>query len=239
MAFPGTYNINYYKGDTLEFRVYPKDSNGGVFPIAQYVAPNGVTRFTIAPNRGSAVGAIQGYAVIDDDNTHILCAITPANGAALDAGTTYVYDIEIARADANYDYVYTLLTGTIAVAEQVSQPGETQVPSQATDLVQQYQATNSIAISWTPGVGGGALEEYKVYVFPYTVDPAVLLPALADPSNYETISSALPAHLFTGLTPSTAYLVAVQPSNSVGDASQLTMLSNLGLAPVYTLDEVS
>lgn len=121
MAFPGTYNINYYKGDTFEFRVYPKDSAGDAFPLSQYV--EGTTSFTISSERGTTEGLISGYAQISNDETYILCAITPTNGASMVAGTEYVYDVEISRTDAPYDYIYTLLTGTISVTEQVTQPG--------------------------------------------------------------------------------------------------------------------
>jgi len=134
MAFPGTYNINYYKGDTLEFRIYPKDSTGGAFPLSQYVSPNGVTKFTMATARGTSEGTIQGFAEISNDQTNILCAITPANGAEMTAGQEYVYDVEIAKTDANYDLVYTLLTGTISVTEQITQPGTLTIPNNPTDL---------------------------------------------------------------------------------------------------------
>jgi len=123
MAFPGTYNINYYKGDTLEFRVYPKDSAGGTFPLSQFVDPDGVTKFTIAPTRGSLVGSVEGYAQISNDQTYILCAITPAVGSSLDSDTVYEYDVQIARSSVDYDYVYTLLTGSVTVTEQVTQAG--------------------------------------------------------------------------------------------------------------------
>jgi len=37
MAFPGTYNISYYKGDTYEFRIYPKTADGDVFDLTPYI----------------------------------------------------------------------------------------------------------------------------------------------------------------------------------------------------------
>lgn len=122
MAFPGTYNIEYYKGDTFEFRIYPKDSAGAAFPLEDY-STGGDTTFTIASSRGdSPDSSIEGYAVIADNYEYVQCAITPANGAELTAGTTYVYDVEISRADAPYDFTFTLLTGTISVTDQVTQP---------------------------------------------------------------------------------------------------------------------
>lgn len=52
MAFPGTYNINYYKGDTYEFNVYPKNSDGTTFNLN--TDPAYTPTFTIATKRGSA-----------------------------------------------------------------------------------------------------------------------------------------------------------------------------------------
>lgn len=52
MAFPGTYNINYYKGDTFEFNVYPKNSDGTAFNLN--TDPAYSATFTIATKRGSA-----------------------------------------------------------------------------------------------------------------------------------------------------------------------------------------
>ena len=48
MAFPGTYNFNYYRGDTFQFIVRPKDANGDQFDLDGYTAG-----FTIASSRGA------------------------------------------------------------------------------------------------------------------------------------------------------------------------------------------
>jgi hypothetical protein len=118
MAFPGSYNFNYYRGDTFEFRVYPKDSAGGIFDLTGYGTP----LFTISTSRGATGVAdqISGYAVVSADKTHILCAIEPDVGIDLEAGTSYVYDIEISKTDVVYDKKYTLLTGNITVTDHVS-----------------------------------------------------------------------------------------------------------------------
>ncbi len=131
MAFPGTYDINYYKGDTFEFRVFPKDSAGAVFSLADYaegIAADPVSasvHFTIAPSRGTLddpTDAIAGYIAISSDSTYLQCAITPTNGAELTAGTAYVYDIKIARTSSPYPLDFTLLTGTISVTDDVIEP---------------------------------------------------------------------------------------------------------------------
>jgi hypothetical protein len=119
MAFPGTYNINYYKGDTYEFRIYPKDAAGDPFPLADYA---GSESFTIANVRGStATTTVLAYANIVSD--YVLCTIRPPDGEDLTAGTTYYYDVSIDRASDEstpYESIFTLLTGTITVTDHVS-----------------------------------------------------------------------------------------------------------------------
>lgn len=117
MAFPGTLNINYYKGDSYEFNIFPKDASNAIFNLDGYNV-----KFSIAETRGSS-SIIEGSARISPDNSRIECAITPANGASMDAAKDYQYDVEIAKANSPYPKVYTLLTGTIFVQEQVTPPG--------------------------------------------------------------------------------------------------------------------
>lgn len=116
MAFPNELNLNYYKGDTQEFAIYPKKTDNSAFDMTGYTV-----KFTIAESRGSS-SVITCYAVIDSLNTSKLnCAIRPADGAQLVPGTTYYYDVEIKKTSTPYDLVYTVLTGTVSVTEQVSQ----------------------------------------------------------------------------------------------------------------------
>lgn len=117
MAFPGTYNISYYRGDTLEFRIYPKDSSGASFDLSGYTP-----LFTIADVAGSNGTQLEGYAEIDASNTSILCAIDPTVGNQLEGGTSYVYDVQINNDETTlpYNNVYTLLNGRITVTEQVT-----------------------------------------------------------------------------------------------------------------------
>lgn len=243
MAFPGTYNFSYYKGDTFEFRVYPKDSAGGTFPLSQFVSPNGVTKFTIAPTRGATTGLIEGYAEISNDQTFILCAITPTNGATLAAGTSYVYDVEIARSTTPYDFIFTLLTGNITVTEQVTQPGELSLPDNPTGLTLVDVTTNSISVSWTAPATGGTPEGYKIYVLPYTTDPSTILAKLtAGPDA--TVGAETTSYTATGLDASTGYLIGIRSFNDVGDALAFEgftplILSNLLAGPITTLPEAS
>ena len=122
MAFPGTYNISYYRGDTLEFNVYPKDSDGNDFSLTDYTA-----RFVVADKAGPDQDiSIDKDPVVNGPNAgnFIACVIEPDEGDLLLGGQTYVYDLEISKPasglEGSYPFVYTILTGSISVTEQVA-----------------------------------------------------------------------------------------------------------------------
>lgn len=260
MAFPGTYNINYYKGDTFEFRVYPKDASGAAFPLGQYVAPAGLVRFTIAPAYGElkeGQTAVKGYAEISNDQTNILCVITPTNGNSLVAGTTYVYDIEIARESTPYNYIYTLLTGTVTVSAQVSQPTlsiATLKPNHISNLTQTGSTSTSVSLSWTAPTADASYGEattYEGYILEVT-DNILIIGAALQAGPVKTVETTeitfewLDSAETVALSPETAYMVAIIASNLGGDASIATwtdlptaIASGAVLAPVLTLGESS
>ncbi len=147
MAFPATYDFNYYKGDTFEFRIYPKKNDGTVFELSGFriptnfannpdyytdtVAPYDSAQFTISTVRGASGSPIKCFAKISDDGTFVQCAIRPTEGNTLIAGTEYVYDVEVRKpagspGTGQYEIVHTLLTGTITITDQVTgaQPAE-------------------------------------------------------------------------------------------------------------------
>ena len=119
MAFPGELNINYYKGDTHEFKIYPQKTDGSIFQLNDYSNAT----FTIATERGEDPATrIFGHASIDGSGTYITCAITPENGALMDSAVTYVYDVQVyAPGSSTYDNIFTLLTGSISVTDDVTQ----------------------------------------------------------------------------------------------------------------------
>jgi len=121
MAFPGELNINYYKGDTHEFKVYPQKTDGSIFYLSDYTN----STFTIAESRGTAgvaLGQIHASARISSDGTNVTCAITPENGKLMDPTKTYVYDVQVYSQGADtYDKVFTLITGSISVTDDVTQ----------------------------------------------------------------------------------------------------------------------
>lgn len=127
MAFPGTYNISYYMGDTYEFNVYPKNASGGTFSLASYTDFD----FVIAEVAGAdgVAGRVNCFAVVSDDNTYVRCAIRPEDALSLDPSKDYVYDVQIAKnVDGDdYPYVYTLLTGSISITDQVTPVVDTDI----------------------------------------------------------------------------------------------------------------
>jgi len=258
MSFPATYNINYYMGDTFEFRIFPKDASGAPFPLAQF--PN--VRFTIATQRGplpsTAPPRIEGYAEISIDRTSILCSIRPSDSAFLDATRQYVYDVEISRTASPYNQVFTLLTGNISITDQITPaittppppPPSPQAPGPVASTQVTGVTTSSITVDWSPPTTGGVPSGYKLYIVPY--DPSFestfllgqivsLLPTLepfVEDENTFTFTSttAVPAFDIPSLPlfPDTPYIYAVVAFNSVGDSSPV---GNFNVS-AGTVDEV-
>jgi len=116
MAFPGTYNFNYYNGDSFEFYVKPLTSNGQLFEdLEDYEAS-----FAIATARGSVDAIVLSSAsstlVAEIDTDHVVCEILPDSGSALQ-DSSYVYDVQIFNSDTGKKY--TILTGTITVTQDI------------------------------------------------------------------------------------------------------------------------
>ena len=112
MAFPGTYNFSYYKGDTSQFVIRPKNSDGSSFDLTGYTA-----NFFIASARGNNPSfRVEAEAVVSSVNDTVTCTILPGVGGTLNAGT-YVYDVQITSGPST---IFTLVTGNITVTEQVT-----------------------------------------------------------------------------------------------------------------------
>jgi hypothetical protein len=111
MAFPGTYNFSYYRGDTAEFVVRPKSTNGTAFDLTSYTGD-----FFIANKRGTGATQYEAQAVVNSVNNTVTCTILPGIGRGLAAGT-YVYDVQI---NNGVSLIFTLLTGTITVTDDIT-----------------------------------------------------------------------------------------------------------------------
>jgi hypothetical protein len=123
MAFPGTYNFNYYAGDTFEFFIYPKNSTGGVFDDLSDYTP----LFVVAESRGASASVIDSLDITSasatvQDGDHVSCMILPDGGRQL-TKPTYLYDVQIENTNplsTSFGKVFTLLNGTISVTQDVA-----------------------------------------------------------------------------------------------------------------------
>lgn len=113
MAFPATYNISYYRGDSYSFILNPKNSDGSNFNLTNYSGD-----FQVKATRNpDAPLLIAGNVDVDTPIVGSLtCSIDPETGENLDAGT-YVYDVQIVNTNGT---VYTLVTGNFVVTNDIS-----------------------------------------------------------------------------------------------------------------------
>lgn len=123
MAFPGTYNFDYYRGDTFQFTITPKTSTGATFPLDSYAAAGAI--FTISSARGdspsttinSVDNSTKLAATINTSTDIVTCVIKPGARDDLVGENTYYYDVEIFNGAS---LRYTLLTGEITVTDDVT-----------------------------------------------------------------------------------------------------------------------
>lgn len=115
MAFPATYNISYYRGDTYEFVINPKNSDGTNFDLSNYLTNDALFTVSLRSN-GSDTFVFNGEIEVNSDSSYVRCGIPASSGSALVGGNSYYYDVEISNASATY----TLLNGRINVTNDIS-----------------------------------------------------------------------------------------------------------------------
>ena len=124
MAFPSTYNFNYYRGDTFTFTVTPKGQDGNNFPLAATPGTsNYLSKMTVIGGTDSAPITAVINTSIDYVTNVITATITPSLRSTLVPGV-YDYDLEIYRLDTSgttIDKVYTLLAGRITVIADITE----------------------------------------------------------------------------------------------------------------------
>lgn len=116
MSFPATYNISYYKGDLYQFVIRPKNSAGDPFPITSSTHD---AYFRVSTSRGGDAGNTDDLtATIIDGN--VVSTIQPSDNIGSSA-TSYFYDVSVQK-KTDAQEVYTLLTGTISVTKDITDP---------------------------------------------------------------------------------------------------------------------
>jgi hypothetical protein len=117
MAFPGTFNFSYYRGDTYQFIVRPKNESGASFQLDGFSAI-----ITIADRRGAGGTRYASTtpntltAIVNTADDIITCTIDPVTGRLLTPGTNWLYDVQV----TNGTLTYTLLTGSISVTDDIT-----------------------------------------------------------------------------------------------------------------------
>jgi hypothetical protein len=114
MAFPTTHNLTYYRGDTFEFNIDVKNQDSSNFDLSGFETYT----FKIANRRGAGASQYTGTAVKIDPAT-VKCTITPTVGRTLAAGD-YFYDVQITDTTPTPNVIFTILTGTLTVTDDVS-----------------------------------------------------------------------------------------------------------------------
>lgn len=110
MAFPATYNFNYYRGDTYTFTISPKNADGTEFDLTGYFPQMTITNGTTSQE----VTTVQ---IIDNV---IYATLTPSLRTYLVPGT-YTYDLEVHTVVSGaIDKVYTLIAGRITVVADIT-----------------------------------------------------------------------------------------------------------------------
>lgn len=108
---PATYDINYYRGDTYEFYIQPKDVDGMPIDVSTFT-----TAFLVATSRGPDPAASFNCTSTPMGST-IRCVIPASVGATFVGNTVYVYDVQVVDGSV----VKTYLTGNIYVTDQVEE----------------------------------------------------------------------------------------------------------------------
>jgi hypothetical protein len=114
MAFPGNHDFNYYRGDTYEFDVVLKNSDGSNFDLDAYET----LAFTIGTQRGSGGTKTTGSTTEILPST-VRCTITSTVGRGLAAGQ-YFYDVQITDTGTTPNTIYTVLTGIMTVVDDIT-----------------------------------------------------------------------------------------------------------------------
>lgn len=221
MAFPGTYNFSYYKGDTLEFNIYPKTANGDPFDLTDF--DNAV--FTAARSRGvSEENLINLFAQFDPTKQYITCRILPATGLSFVADNTpYIYDIQINNGS---NIVYTLLTGQITITEQISPNPEPEIivtiPNAPTNLALTESPQGTINASWTAPATGDAPTQYKIYgkapsATPVPITDYIQFATVNHPTTTFSADSVTILNTEYPLIPGVEYFIKVTASNTAGE----------------------
>jgi len=119
MAYPYTYNFDYYVGDSYQFVIRPKVYNENTEELEEVNLSEYNSLFVVANQRGDSLALVfSSSPQVSASPYSLLCTISPTNGMLL-TGASYIYDVEITNKTNSADRT-TLLTGTISTQLDIS-----------------------------------------------------------------------------------------------------------------------
>ena len=119
MAYPYTYNFDYYVGDSYQFVIRPKVYNENTEELEEVNLSEYNSLFVVATQRGDSLANVfSSSPQVSASPYSLLCTISPTNGMLL-TGASYIYDVEITNKTNSADRT-TLLTGTISTQLDIS-----------------------------------------------------------------------------------------------------------------------
>lgn len=174
MAFPATYNIQYYKGDTYQFVIRPKNSTGSAFvmPSGDYVA-----NFYIATSRGDTpTQKLAGSASITQTIYSVTYKALTSNVATLTTSSDHrlVVGESVAVADVDATFNGNVIvsavptSNTFSYAKIAGNVTTTLVSPAGTAVSLNPSATDAITCTITPSQGN-TLDPTKTYVYDVSI----------------------------------------------------------------------
>lgn len=174
MAFPATYNIQYYKGDTYQFVIRPKNSSGAPFvlPSTEYQV-----NFYIATSRGDTpTQALAGSSTITQTTYAVTTKLLQNNIATLTTSTNHRFvvgeSVAISGVDATFNgnVVITAVptSNTFSYAKVASNVTSTAVSPNGSVVSLNPAATDAVTCTITPAQGN-QLDPTKTYVYDVSV----------------------------------------------------------------------
>ena len=174
MAFPASYNIQYYKGDTYQFVIRPKNSSGlpFVLPSSEYEA-----NFYIATSRGDTpTQKLAGSATITQTTYAVTNKSLTSNVATLTTSTNHRFvvgeSVAVSGVDATFNgnVVITAVptSNTFSYSKTAADVSPTSVSPNGSAVSLNPSATDAITCTITPAQGN-QLDPSLTYVYDVSV----------------------------------------------------------------------
>jgi hypothetical protein len=209
MAFPATYNISYYSGDTYQFIIKPKNSNGSSFSMPSTIY---TPKFYISPSRGGSAISITNK-------------VLTSNVATLTTSVAHGYSVNtiitVSGVDATFNGAYKITAVPSTTTFSYEKTNADVVSAAASgSVINTIEATASITSS-----------EYSVVNKYLNSNTATL--TTSSPHNYlvgDTVSVSGVDATFNG-----NYTITSKTSNTFSYAKTASNVASTAVSPAGTV----